>query len=190
MIRVAIVGNIAGGKSTVEKILFNRGYSVLDTDVVAHKLLEENSDKIKEEFKQFDIADDNGKISREKLGKIVFSDPELKIKLENILHPLIRIQIEEFFKAQEGETYVFVAIPLLFEAGMEDLFDKKLFIYADDNIRLDRLMKRNNYTLEYAKLRIASQIPQEEKIKKCDQIIYNNSTVKDLEKQISMLLAE
>ena len=73
---------------------------------------------------------------------------------------------------------------------MEDLFDKKLFIYADDNIRLERLMKRNNYSLEYAKIRIASQIPQEEKIKRCDRIIYNNSTVKDLEKQISKLLAE
>lgn len=190
MIKVALVGNIASGKSTVEKFLFNRGYSILDTDLVAHKLLDEYSDKIKDEFSSFDISDENGKISREKLGKLVFTDTNLKEKLENILHPLIRIQIEEFFKAQEGEKFVFVAIPLLFEARMEDLFDKKLFVYSDDNIRLERLMKRNKYTLEYAKIRIASQIPQEDKINKCDWVVYNNSTIKDLEQQISSILAE
>lgn len=189
MIKVALVGNIASGKSTVENFLFKRGYSILDTDIVAHKLLDQKAESIIELFKDFDIVDD-GRISREKLGKLVFADVNQKIKLENILHPLIRIKIEEFFNAQEGEKLVFVAIPLLFEAGMEDLFDKKLFIYADDNIRLERLMKRNGYTKEYAQIRINSQISQDEKIKKCDWVVYNNSTIRDLELQLARLLIE
>ena len=79
---------------------------------------------------------------------------------------------------------VFVSVPLLFETDFYKLFDKILFIACDDNIRLERLMKRNNFTKEEALLRINAQLPQEEKIKKSDFVIYNNSTVEDLEKRV------
>ena len=83
MIKVALVGNIASGKSTVEEILQQFGYLVLDTDKVCHKLLENNSE-IVEAFSSYNILDENQNISREKLGKIVFSNPKLKTKLESI----------------------------------------------------------------------------------------------------------
>ena len=73
---------------------------------------------------------------------------------------------------------------------MEDLFDKVLFVYTDDEIRLERLMKRNNYTREYAQIRMNSQISQDEKINKADYIIYNNSTINELEAQLIKLLNE
>ena len=73
---------------------------------------------------------------------------------------------------------------------MEDLFDKILFVYTDDNIRLERLMKRNNYTREYAQIRMNSQISQDKKVNKADYVVYNNSTVNDLEEQLIKLLDE
>ena len=95
MMKIALVGNIASGKSTVEKTLQELNFSVLDTDFVAHCLLENNAE-IMEAFKDYDILTE-GKISREKLGKIVFSDETLKQKLEAILHPQIRAKIQEYF---------------------------------------------------------------------------------------------
>lgn len=186
MIKIALVGNIASGKSTAEKILKEKGYSVSDTDVMAHELLNTLADEIITAFNGFDISD-SGQISREKLGKIVFNNNLLKSKLENILYPKITAKIEEFFKLHHSEEKVFVAVPLLFEAKMEYLFDKILFIYAEDNIRLKRLIQRNNYSTEYAEKRLKSQLPQEEKVKKSDWVIFNNSTVEDLRKQLSIL---
>lgn len=188
MIRIALVGNIASGKSTVQKFLESNGYFVLDTDEVSHKLLEKSAE-VYQTFKDYDVFE-NGAISRVKLGKLVFSDEKLKTSLEKILHPLIRKEIEEFFSLNQDKKFVFVAIPLLFEAGMEDLFDKIIFIYTDDKIRLERLMKRNNYTREYALVRMNSQISQDKKINKADYVIYNNSTVEDLETQLVSLLDE
>ena len=121
---------------------------------------------------------------------MVFNNPELKIKLENILYPKVRGKIIEFFESFSGESVSFVAIPLLFEAGMEALFDKIIFIYCDDEIRLNRLIMRNGYTQEYAKLRMNSQQPQSAKIQKSDFVINNNSTFENLDKQIESVLEQ
>ena len=185
MIKYALVGNIASGKSTAEKFLKNNGYAVADSDEIAHDLLDDNQSVI-EVFKDYDILENN-KISRKKLGQTVFSSTELKRKLEDILHPLIKKEINEFFKLHENEESVFVSVPLLFEANMETMFDKIIFIYTDDNIRLKRLIQRNNLTEKEAKLRMDSQMNQQDKVKKSDIVIYNNSTIEEFEKQISTL---
>lgn len=189
MIRVALVGNIASGKSTVDIFLQELGYLVLDTDKVSHCLLENNPEVIKA-FSSYDILDENHNISREKLGKVVFSDKNLKAMLEKILHPQIRLKILEFFENNKSEKVVFVAIPLLFEANMQDLFDKILFVYTNDEIRLKRLISRNNYSEEYAKIRLKSQLSQDEKIKKADYVIYNNSTKEELRKEVVKVLEQ
>ena len=99
MIRIALVGNIASGKSTVEKFLTEKyGFSVLDTDKACHFLLEKLSAKIIQEFKNYEILDENGRLSREKLGKIVFYNEDLKTKLENILYPNLRVEINKYFE--------------------------------------------------------------------------------------------
>lgn len=189
MIKFALCGNIASGKSTVQKLLENQGYRVLDTDKVAHELLTVNNSELFLEFKKFDVFE-NGEFSREKLGKLVFTNKEIKQKLENILHPQIRKKIKEFFEQNQNEKYLFVGIPLLFEANMTDLFDKIIFIYADDDIRLKRLLLRNNYSLDYAKARINSQMRQEEKAQKSDYVIYNNGSIEELNVNIIKLFEQ
>lgn len=189
MIRIALVGNIASGKSTVEKVLTEKyGFSVLDTDKACHFLLEKLSAKIIQEFKNYEILDENGRLSREKLGKVVFYNEDLKTKLENILYPNLRVEINRYFEEHKSEEIVFVAIPLLFEANMENLFDKIMFVYCNDEIRLERLIKRNNYTREYAQKRLNSQLSQDEKVEKSDIIIQNNSDKIALEQEIDKAL--
>ena len=191
MIRVAIVGNIASGKSQVEKILLNLGYKVADTDKVNHEILKfdiETINEIKNAFSNDDILENNA-ISREKLGKIVFSNKEKKEQLESILHKKIYEKVEEFFNKNKNEKIVFVSIPLLFETKQEKTFDKIIFISADKELRLKRLIERNNYSKEYALTRINSQMDEEKKIKKSDFVIYNNSGLKELELGIKDILS-
>ena len=191
MIRVAIVGNIASGKSQVEKILLDLGYKVADTDKINHEILNtdtETINEIKNTFSNDDILENNT-ISREKLGKIVFSNKEKKEKLERILHKRIYKKVEEFFNKNANEKVVFVSIPLLFETKQEKTFDKIIFISADKETRLKRLIERNNYTREYALTRINSQMDEEEKLKKSDYVIYNNSGLNELETSIKDVLS-
>ena len=97
MISFAIVGNIASGKSTVENILQEKGYKVFDTDIIAHEVLNDFAEEIINQFDGHDISE-NGKVSREKLGKIVFNDKKLKEKLEYIVHPEIKNRIKSIFE--------------------------------------------------------------------------------------------
>ena len=115
MIKVAITGNIASGKSQVEKILISMGYKIADTDKINHFILASDIktiNKIKEEFKDDDILDEQGKISREKLGKIVFSVGWKKIKLEEILHNEINKKLEEFYIENRDKEIIFVSVSL------------------------------------------------------------------------------
>ena len=186
MLKVAITGNIASGKTAVQKILETNGFTVLDSDIAAHRLLDDNSAVI-EAFKNFDILD-NGKISRDKLGKIVFNNENLLQKLNGIIHPQVRAKIEKFFENNKEKNIVFVSIPLLFECGMENMFDKIILVKTPDNIRLERLIKRNGYTKDYALKRIACQISQDEKVSKADFVIDNGGEIEDLTHQVSTLV--
>ena len=155
MLKVALVGNIASGKSTVAAFLRDLGYPVLDTDKVCHELIE-SLQEVKTFFRNYDVFDLSGNISRDKLGRLVFDNLELKVELEKILYPALEGRILDFFKVKSKiNKMVFVAIPLLFEAGMEKLFDKILFVYCEDSIRLERLIARNGYDVDYAKKRIS-----------------------------------
>lgn len=188
MKKIAICGNIASGKSTVQEILENKGYKVLDTDDVAHELLTVKNKPLYEAFKDYDFFKEDGEFSRYKVGQYVFENKETGKLLTSIMHPQIKEKIQEFFEQNKNEKLIFVGIPLLFEAKMENLFDKIIFVYTDDKIRLERLLKRNNYTVEHAKARMASQFSQDEKVKKSDFIINNNGTESELEQKVSDVL--
>lgn len=178
MKKIAITGNIASGKSIVQKILQDKGYSVLDTDIIGHEILR-NSPQIIETFREYDVFEE-GKISREKLGKLVFSNKILLEKLNSLTHPLIKQKIEEFFIKHNNEDKVFVGIPLVFEAKMENLFDEIVLVYAQDELRLKRLMLRNGFTKEYALQRIKAQMSQQEKLQKAHKVISNEGSIEDL----------
>lgn len=187
MLKFAIVGNIASGKSTAENFLIEKGFKVFDTDKLSHKILEEFSNEIIKEFQKFDILEED-KISRQKLGNLVFQNKDLKTKLENIIYPKLNERLLEIFEENKEEKFIFISIPLLFEVNWQNLFDKILFIQTNDDIRLQRLIERNSFTKKEALERISAQIPQENKIKMSDFIICNNGTRKELQNQLESFI--
>lgn len=193
MIKAAITGNIASGKSCVEEYIKEAGFKVIDADKINHEILSSDNKvikEVKEAFKNDDILAQNGSISREKLGVVVFSDSIKKQMLENILYPRIQEKINLFIEANKKEKNIFVSVPMLFESGIDKYFDKIIFVYAPDDIRLQRLIQRNNYSPEYAKKRLDAQECQEIKMDKSDYIIYNDSDLEHLKQQIHSILAE
>lgn len=193
MLKVAITGNIAAGKSLVESILQEKGFEVLDTDKVTHDLLMRNGVKkhIIAVFFGFDILENN-EISRPKLGKLVFENKLMRTKLEEILHPLIKNEITRFFQKAESSDKkpkaLFVSVPLLFEVNFQDIFDKTVLIYANDKTRLQRLMNRNGLSLKDAENRLNSQISQDEKVSLADYVIYNDKSIEDLSDNVETFL--
>lgn len=190
MKKIAITGNIASGKSQVEKILEDLNYFVIDTDKINNELLlndEKTQQEIKLAFKNYDIEINNN-ISKEKLGNIVFNNKKEKEKLENILHKKILEKIEFYKKENKNKDIIFVSVPLLFEVNWDKYFDKIIFISAKEELRIKRLINRNNLTKEQALSRINSQDKEENKIKKSDFVIYNNSDLISLKNQINTVL--
>lgn len=189
MLKVAITGNIASGKSRVEEILKNKSFNVLDVDEVAHDLLKNITikEQIMVAFNGYDIIE-NDEISRSKMGKLVFTNEQLRKTLESILYPTIKNKIIDFFERLSDVKMAFVSIPLLFEAKFENLFDKIILVYSDDDIRLERLMKRNDLSPEQAQNRIDIQMYQDEKLALVDFVIYNNKTLDDLKIEIDKVL--
>lgn len=192
MIKIAITGNIAAGKSVVEKFLKDLNYPVIDTDKIVHDLFKNSQElniQLHDAFGQYDIYSD-GIINRKKLAKVVFSDKKLLKRLEENTHPFIIDEVLKFFEKHSNENFTFVAVPLLYEVNWLYLFDKVIMIAADDEIRMHRLMYRRNLSQEDALKRMNAQISQEEKIKFADFVIYNNTNYIDLSKQINEVLCK
>lgn len=191
MLSVGLTGNIASGKSIVESYFEKKGIPVINADDVTHELIEKDRDiqaKIKRLFADEDILNDNGSLSRAKIGQIVFSDEDKLEELENILHPAVIKKLEEFFDEKRDCEIAIASVPLLFEVDIQPMFDKTILVCADKKIRLQRLMNRNGYSLEHALDRINSQISQEEKRNIADYIIENNNDILELELQINKII--
>jgi len=176
LIKLAITGPIASGKSLAESYLRQEGAVVLDTDKVAHEILAGNP-QIVELF---------GTTDRKKLGEIVFSDRSKLKQLESIIHPEVKKEVEKFFMDNKEEEIVAVSVPLLYEAGMEGMFDYVITVTADEKTRLERLVKNRGLSEEEALKRIRARNFEP----KGDFIIENNDTIDNLQKKVENIVRQ
>lgn len=182
---IVITGVIGSGKSTVVNLLRVYGFSIVDADEIAHRVLDESINEIKSEFGSEFIKDN--KVDRKSLGSLVFSDSKAKKKLENILHPLIKEQIfAEASKLESSNYPYFIDLPLYFEKSpVYDEFQSVCVVYAPEQICLKRIIERNNLDINEARLRLESQISIEKKREIATYIIDNSSDLKHLNLEVN-----
>lgn len=177
---LGVTGTIGSGKSTVCRILKEKGFPVVSADEIGHRILEfpQIKEKICENFGN--VTDDEGKIDRKKLADLVFDNPE-KVKLLNSLtHPIIRETIKKETKELEKQNKIVVCeIPLLFECGFEDLVDKILLVYVSDEKTIERLLGRGMTENEALK-RLKNQQNYKKKLEKSDFFISNEENFEKL----------
>ena len=186
-----ITGSIASGKSTVVNLPKERGFNVIDADVIAHEQLEICKCEIVREFGE-QILDETGKIERKKLGAIVFREPKKLKNLEQILHPKIKAEILSKASQLErlGQVY-FVDIPLFFEKKeCYAEFKSVAVIYAPKELLLSRLMSRNALSLEDAKARVELQMDIEQKREMAKFVIDNSNDRENLELELEKFLKQ
>lgn len=183
---IVLTGGIATGKSTVCNILKLHGFLIIDADKIAHKLLDENSQQIEQLFGKQYVED--GKVLRKELGKIIFSNEKNKLKLEALLHPLIKDEIKKEAKIveEQNKTYI-IDIPLFFEK-MNYPISKSIVIYTPKELQIKRLQSRDNISEEEAILKISNQMDIEEKKSLATFVIDNSKDLKHLQKEIEEFL--
>lgn len=171
---VGITGGIGSGKSTVSRILRDKGFYFVDLDMISHEVIQDPGIKT-EIFKNFGSEIfDKEEISRKKLGKIVFENKKKLKKLNSIMHPEILKRMRKKIN-ESKKNLVFVEIQLLFEVGWENEFDLILLVWADKNTQIKRVLARDKRSENETENIINSQISLDEKIKKSDYVIENNN---------------
>lgn len=192
MMIIGITGGIASGKSTVSNYLIRCGYSVVDADQVARQVVAPGTDGLKKIVQAFGpkILTDDGRLNRQKLGRVVFNSPDQLQILNKILQPLIRQKIIRQLTALQRADHqlIFLDAPLLFEQHYDALCDLVMVVVTSPAIQLKRLMKRNQLTVEQAEARIKSQMPLATKEALADMVIDNDSSIARTEQQVQQWL--
>jgi dephospho-CoA kinase len=181
VLRLAVTGNIACGKNLIGSFLQEKGYSVIDSDEVVREILASPnriSDRVLSLCGSRVLAKDGGSyIDRKELASLIFHNPGLRKRVEEIIHPQVREQVV-FFLAQcerRKEELTANLIPLLFETNSQTGYDCSWLVYCEAKEQLRRLRKRSPHlTEEEARNRIDAQMPQEEKLALADFVIDNS----------------
>lgn len=178
---IGITGGIGSGKSTVSKFIEELGFPVYDSDFWAKELvnLDENLKSRIIELLGEESYDENGKYNRKFVAEKVFDHQELLLKLNQIIHPAVKIHFENWVNAQTAE-FVFKETALLFELKLNESCYQSILVTADENIRIKRVMDRDGRTYREVKEIIDKQMPETDKVKLADFVIQNNTDLESL----------
>ncbi|MBF0399123.1 MAG: dephospho-CoA kinase [Desulfobacterales bacterium] len=189
MIIAGLTGGIATGKSTVSSIFKELGAFIIDADKISHEVVKYGKPAWEDIVKHFgnDVLLSNGEINRIYLGNIIFNNHNEKQVLNNIVHPHVfqemLKQLEEI-KNSKPESIAILDVPLLIECGMHKGIPDVILVYVNEEIQLERLIKRDGISKEEALSRIKSQMPIEEKKMIANIIIDNSLHIENTKKQI------
>ncbi|HHR3418680.1 TPA: dephospho-CoA kinase [Staphylococcus aureus] len=190
---IGLTGGIASGKSTVSELLSVFGFKVVDADKAAREAVKKGSKGLAQVREVFgdEAIDENGEMNRRYMGDLVFNHPEKRLELNAIIHPIVRDIMEEEKQEYLKQGYnVIMDIPLLFENELENTVDEVWVVYTSESIQMDRLMQRNNLSLEDAKALVYSQISIDKKSRMADHVIDNLGDKLELKQNLERLLEE
>ena len=190
--KIGITGTIASGKTSVS-ILFRRmGFSVFNADNYAKMATHASNPCFQPllEVLSEDALDESGDIDRKKMASIIFNDEEKRKAVNAIVHPYVIEGMRNFFASHQKDAIVFAEIPLLFEANLEEGFDKALVVTCDKDTAIKRMEEDREYTRQEALDRYASQIDPSLQVEKADFVIENNGDLKELGSKVNQFVAQ
>lgn len=194
MIKIGLTGGIGSGKSTVSRMLREKGIKVIDADDIARNVIEKYPvimDRIRSIFGT-KFIDDSGRLKRKEFGNYIFSYAGEKLKYENIIMPFIKREILDDMNhmKKNGEKICIVDGATLIENEFYKNLDLILLVWADRRVQICRVKERDKLTEEQVVDRINSQMPLEEKKKYADFILDNSYTLEETENQLEKILSK
>ena len=189
MLRVGLTGGIASGKSTVCLALHRLGAQTIDADEIAREVVLPGRpawQKLRQVFEPKFFQPD-GTLNRRRVRKLVFAAPEKLRQLNTIVHPEVMREIQRRSRRMAKmvpDTVLVVDVPLLFEVGAKQRFDQVVVVSLSENLQLERLMRRDGFSLEEAKLIIDAQMPLREKAEEADFVIDNSGSLEETLAQV------
>lgn len=187
-LRVALTGGIASGKSTVADLFARLGVPVIDTDAIAREVVEPGTPALREVVSAFGpgILGADGRMDRRRMRERIFADRDAQRRLEAILHPAIRAEMERQSQAAGGDYQVLV-IPLFAEGGRRDHVDRVLLVDVPEELQIQRLMLRDGVTHEQARASLNAQATRAQRLAMADDVIYNTGHPAELEDRVAEL---
>lgn len=188
---IGLTGGIGSGKSTVAKFIEEMGFPVYYSDVRAKEIV--NDDELLKkgiiELLGAKAYDENGLYDRKYVAEIVFNDEELLQKLNGMIHPAVKYDFEKWVGNQTTE-FVFKETALLFELKLNESCFKSVLVTADDNLRLKRVMDRDGKTYREVENVMNKQMPEKDKIKIADFVIFNNDGMDELQAETENVIRQ
>lgn len=191
---IGLTGSIATGKSTVATMLRQYDLPIVDADVIARQVVEPGSPTLTAIVEAFggEALLEDGTMNRAYIGQQIFHEPQKRQLLNGIIHPAIRAEMlrQRDDYIANGEKTVVMDIPLLFESKLHSYVEKILLVSVSEEVQLQRLMARNDFSREEALARIQSQIPIAKKEAGADAVLHNDGTIAETEQQLHEILTK
>ncbi|WP_318475789.1 dephospho-CoA kinase [Photobacterium leiognathi] len=186
---IGLTGGIGSGKTTVANLFADTyGIDIIDADIVAREVVKPSTfglDAIVEKCGK-EILLEDGTLNRAKLRDAIFSQPELKTWLNNLLHPLIREKMQQDIN-QSQSPYCLLVVPLMVENNLQTMTHRLLVVDVDEQLQIERTQQRDNVSVEQIKNILASQASRDQRLDAADDVITNNGDNKALVSQVEQL---
>jgi dephospho-CoA kinase len=189
VLRVGLTGGIGSGKSTVGALLAEHGAVIIDSDALAREVVAAGSAGLAAVVDVFgpEVLTAAGELDRAAMGRRVFADPAARVRLEAVIHPLVRRRAAEIEAAAPTDAVVVHDIPLLVETGQAGSFDVVVVVDAPVELQIDRLTRERDMTAEEARSRIDAQASRGERLAVADHVVANDSTPAALREAVDRL---